>query len=65
MANVINKNGTEVDFNASINMMDDEIREELHSLGYGSEQDFFNAYETAHNEKFKKEWELSKANPVW
>lgn len=62
---VINMNGAAVDFEAAINMMDDEIREQLHAEGYETEQDFFTAYEKAHAEKYGEEWELSKENPVW
>lgn len=63
---VINKNGTEIDYEASINLMDDEIREALHSeIAPCTEQEFFTAYEKAHKEKFNEEWELSKSNPVW
>lgn len=31
----------------------------------GTDQDFFEAYEKAHQEKFGEVWELSKANPVY
>lgn len=62
---VINTNGHEIDFEAAVQMMDDEIREAVVSEGYESEQVFFTAYEKAHAEKYGTEWELSKANPVW
>lgn len=62
---VINANGHEIDFEAAVQMMDDEIREAVASEGYESEQDFFTAYEKAHVEKYGTEWELSKTNPVW
>ena len=61
---VTNKNGILIDFESSVNMMDDEIREELNREDY-NEQEFFTAYEAAHGKKFGEEWELSKANPVW
>ena len=65
MKTVINKNGKEIDFEASIELMDDEIRESLHNeLSPCSDQVFFSAYEKAHEEKFG-EWELSKENPTW
>lgn len=51
---------------AAVQMMDDEIREELHRLQpWKTEQQFFTAYEKAHAEKYDEEWELSKANPTW
>lgn len=62
---VTNTNGTEIDFDAAVGMMDDELREQLHADGYETEQDFFTAYEAAHLQKFGEEWEVSKANPVW
>lgn len=62
---VVNASGVEIDFNASLQLMDDDIREDLHREGYENEQEFFAAYEKAHEEKFGEEWELSKANPVW
>lgn len=66
MKNVINMNGTEIDFEQSIELMDDEIREDLHNkLAPCSDQVFFTEYEKAHQERFGEEWELSKANPTW
>ena len=63
---VINKNGYALDYDAAVNMMDDEIREKLHAeLAPGTEQEFFTAYEVAHADKFGAEWELSKENPCW
>lgn len=66
MKNVINRNGYELDFEAAVEMMDDDLREELANSGeYETEQEFFTAYEAAHEKKFGEAWELSKANPVW
>ena len=63
---VVNKNGLELDFNAAVNLMDDELREKLHGeIAPCSEQEFFSAYEIEHEKKFGEEWELSKLNPVW
>ena len=63
---VINSNGTEINFDAAIEGMDDEIREDLNlELAPCTDQEFFTAYEKAHAEKFGEEWELSKSNPVW
>lgn len=63
---IINKNGTEINFDTAAELMDDEIREQLaDKLAPCSEQEFFSAYETAHAEKYGEEWELSKANPVF
>lgn len=47
-------------------MMDDEIRESLHSaLAPCSEQEFFDAYCKAHQEKYGEPWELDSPNPMW
>lgn len=63
---VINMNGTEINYDAAVNLMDDDIREELAAeLAPCTEQEFFTAYEKAHAERFGEEWELSKENPCW
>lgn len=46
-------NNTQVDFEAAVNLMDDEIREALHAeLAPCTEQEFFDAYCKAHDEKY-------------
>ena len=66
MSMVKNENGTKIDFEAAVNLMDDNIREELNSkMAPCSKQKFFSAYEKAHKEKYGEEWELSKENPVY
>lgn len=50
MENVI-FNGREIDFEAARMLMDDEICEAIHGT-VENEQDFFNAYLAAHEEKF-------------
>lgn len=62
MTNVINEFGTTIDFEAAVNLMDDDLREAIIAE---TEQEFFDAYCAAHFEKFGEEWELAKANPVW
>lgn len=63
---VINMNGTEINYEAAVELMDDEIREELNSeIAPCTEQEFFTAYEKAHAEKYGEEWELSKENPCY
>lgn len=63
---VKNSYGTEVDFDAAVQMMDDDIRETLHDeLAPCTEQEFFNAYCKAYEDKFGEEWEPAKENPVW
>ena len=63
---VKNMNGTNLDYDQAVNLMDDDIREALHAkMAPCSEQDFFTAYEKAHQQKYGEEWELSKENPTW
>lgn len=63
---VINMNGTEINYEAAVAMMDDEICESLNfELAPCTEQEFFTAYEKAHAEKYGEEWELSKENPCY
>lgn len=63
---VTNKNGTEIDFNVAVMLMDDEIREELHEdMAPCTDQEFFSAYEARHEAKYGEEWELSKENPCY
>lgn len=63
---VINKNGKQINYDAAVQLMDDDLREELHAqLAPCTAQEFFTAYEAAHAEKFGEEWELSKENPCW
>lgn len=63
---VTNRNGYELNFDAAAILMDDEIREKLNSkLAPCTAQEFFTAYEKAHEGKYGEEWELSKANPTW
>lgn len=63
---VINKNGTEIFFESAVQFMDDEIRENLHrELAPCTEQEFFSAYEAAHEAKYGEEWFLSQPNPCY
>ena len=61
---VINMNGTEINYEAAVELMDDEIRDSICGT-VDSEQEFFTAYEKAHAEKHGDEWELSKENPCY
>lgn len=63
---VINMNGTEINYDAAVELMDDEICESLNfELAPCTDQEFFTAYEKAHEEKYGEEWALSKANPCY
>lgn len=66
MEMVKNKNEQDVDFVVAVELMDSELVDEIHnSMETYSAQEFFSAYEKAHEEKFGEEWELSKENPVY
>lgn len=63
---VINMNGTEINYEVAVWLMDDEICESLNfEIAPYTEQEFFTAYEKAHAEKYGEEWELSKENPCY
>lgn len=66
MTKVINANGTEIDYSAAVALMDDDICAELNDkIAPCTKQEFFSAYEQAHEAKYGEEWELSKANPCY
>ena len=63
---VINMNGTEINYESAVELMDDEICESLNfEIAPCTDQEFFTAYEKAHAEKYGEEWELSKENPCY
>ena len=58
---VKNEYGTEIDYEAAVMLMDDDIREKIHSdLAPCTDQEFFDAYCKAHEEKYGEDFELSK-----
>ena len=59
MTNKVLLNGYEVDFEAAVNMMDTELREELHNkLAPCSAQEFIDAYVEAHEAKYNEGFEI-------
>lgn len=63
---IMNNYGVLIDAELAAMMMDEELREELHAtIAPCTEQDFFNAYCEAHQEKFGEEFELAKECPVY
>lgn len=66
MKTVKNEWDVEVDFDAAVNLMDEEIREKLNDkMAPCTDQEFFDAYAKAHEEKFCEVWELAKKNPCY
>lgn len=66
MTMVINSWGNEIDYEVSVTMMDDEVRENLHNeIAPCTEQEFFDAYAVAHKEQFGEDWILDTENPCY
>lgn len=58
--------GIEINFDVAVNLMDDEIREQIHTdMAPCAEQDFFDEYAKRHEAKFGEVWELAKENPCY
>lgn len=63
---VQNRHGDDMDYEAAVQMMDDDLREALHEeLVPTTPQRFFDAYAQTHREKFGEDWILDTSNPVW
>lgn len=63
---VVNAFGQLINYDVAVNFMDDDLREKLHfELAPCTDQEFFDAYEKAHQEKFGEVWVLGEANPVY
>ena len=57
MAFVKDINGQDIDFEAAVNIMDDELREQVNAeLAPCTNQEFFERYEELHEEKFGEEF---------
>ena len=55
-----------VNYSEAVEYMDDDLREELHGrMAPCTEQEFFDAYTRAHEEKFDEEWGVANAVTVW
>ena len=53
-------NGKQVDYEAAVVLMDDDLREELHSqLAPCSEQEFMDAYAPQHAAKFGEQFQVN------
>jgi hypothetical protein len=61
-----NEWGREIDYEAAVALMDDDIREQMASEGEWPEgESFFNEYARRHLARFGQEFEPAKRNPVW
>lgn len=62
---VTNSYGVLIRYDIAVNLMDDDIREELHAeLAPCTDQEFFDAYSKAHAERFGEEWIPDTRNPI-
>jgi hypothetical protein len=59
MTKVVTLDGQQIYFDAAVNLMDDEIREELHAQGIESAQEFIDAYVTAHRARFGEDFTVN------
>lgn len=66
-ATVKNAYGVEIDFEAAMNLADEEICDDLNRDAdvCESEQSFFEAYCKAHREKYGEEFEPNKEHGEW
>ena len=56
----------EIDYDVAVNLMDDDLREEIHAdLAPCTGQEFFDEYTKRHEIKFDEIWELAKENPCY
>lgn len=63
---VVNEYGVIFDYDLSVSMMDDDLREQIHGeFAPCTDQEFFNEYAKQHEQKFNEVWELAKENPCY
>lgn len=63
---VENGYGVQIEFDVAVQMMDDELREQIHDdMAPCSEQAFFDEYAARHAEKFDEPWIMDTANPTF
>ena len=62
---IVNSFGKALDFDAVVNVMDDETREAVAAEGIESEQEFFDRYCEAHRERFGEDFPLDVPNPQY
>ena len=67
MTMVINSNGTAINYDVAVELMDDNLREEVAAdLAPCTEQEFFAEYCKRHvSPNFGETWELDKSNPTY
>lgn len=59
MSTIIDQNDKEIDFATAVNLMDDEIREELHAeMAPCTDREFFDAYLDRHYAKYGEDFTI-------
>lgn len=59
MKYIIDQNGNKIDFDAAVSLMDDNIREELHSeIAPCTDQEFYDAYCERHKEVYEEDFRV-------
>lgn len=59
MSTIIDQDGEEIDYATAVNLMDDEIREELHAeMALCTDQQFFDAYIERHYVKYGEDFTI-------
>ena len=61
---ITNKWGTEINFDAAVSLMDDDLREQIAGT-VDTDQEFFDSYCVSHEQKFGEPFECAKENPCW
>lgn len=61
---VKNEFGVDIDFDAAVALMDEDLREEIAGT-VDTEQEFFDVYCKAHEAKYGEDFECAKENPCW
>lgn len=63
---VKNEYGVNIDYEVAESLMDGDLREKVaYDISPCTDQEFFDAYAKAHQEKFGETWELAKENPCY
>ena len=58
MKTIKDYNGNNIDSEAAVILIDDQISEQLHGTRIQDEQEFYNAYCEKHYEKYNEEFEI-------
>lgn len=63
---IVNSYNVTIDYNATVELMDDILREAVVAdLAPCTDQEFFAEYCKRHAAKFGETWELDKSNPTY